>query len=153
MNKEKVISEVNQIIWMLDENDRNKIPENMRSFFKKNSTTEESYKLDKNILLKEQNLSEETLDIITFLYSYVDGKYWSQLESQRVQNMFDNHELKEFNEQYNYDDLFKNRRTEIIVENTEEKALTIYEALPFYKRILIKIKAFFMRDNETNEKK
>ena len=71
MNKEKVISEVNQIICMLEEDEIAKIPKKIVDFFKKNSVDKAEYKLDKNKLLEEQNLSEETLDMLTFIYSYI----------------------------------------------------------------------------------
>jgi len=130
MNKEKVISEVNQIINMLDENDINKIPRSLVAFFKNNAINEEKYKLNKNILLEEQNLSEETLDLISFLYSYVDGSYLSQQK---------NNEGHQISKNY-YDDIFKNKREDNVINNNEEKSMIEYEEFPLYKKIFMKIK-------------
>jgi len=72
MNREKVISEVNQVIHMLEEEDIAKIPKKVVAFFRKKAVDKEEYKLDKEKLLEEQNLSYETLDILTYIYSYIE---------------------------------------------------------------------------------
>ena len=71
MNKEKVISQVNQIINMLEKEDIDRIPKNVVRFFNEKAINKEEYMLNPNIPLKDQRLLDETLDILVYIYSYI----------------------------------------------------------------------------------
>ena len=63
----KTYAEVDAFINLLDEYDRNKIPQKLRNFFKTEKDPNYRKEIDPNVPISEQNLKEETLALIAFL--------------------------------------------------------------------------------------
>ena len=139
----KRLTEVDEVLNYLSEEDLLKIPEDVRQVIKDNKDKEYVWKYDASKKLKEQNLSRDTIIIL----SYLNMEYL--LNEKQKQYM---QELHEFNERkleeeksklYNSDDILKNKHKDIEeVPNTEEQSLIVYKENVFTK-IINKIKNFF----------
>jgi len=142
-------SEVDEFLSLLSENLRNEIPRKLRDFFKEEKDNSYVKNIDKNIPIKEQNLKEETLAIIAML----NLQYWckDEEEKNRLQRIYNENEKKyqeQLREQYNPDDLFKNRTSDTIQETetiNENVAMVEYKESAF-KRFISKIKSIFSRN-------
>lgn len=99
--------------------------------------------IDTEKTLDEQNISEETKNmLIVFKYNY-----WStEGEKQMIYDKLDENEMKyqqELREKYNYENIFKNKSTQV---NVAEKNVTMIEYKePIFKSILNRIKSIFKR--------
>ncbi len=142
-------SEVDEFLSLLSENLRNEIPRKLRDFFKEEKDNSYVKNIDKNIPIKEQNLKEETLAIIAML----NLQYWckDEEEKNRLQRIYNENEKKyqeQLREQYNPDNLFKNRTSETIQETetiNKNVAMVEYKESAF-KRFINKIKSIFSRN-------
>ena len=63
----KTYAEVDNFIELLDEYDRNKIPQKLRDFFKREKDSYYAKRIDPNVSIEKQELRQETLAIIAFL--------------------------------------------------------------------------------------
>jgi len=61
------VSEVNQIIMLLSERDKEKIPLSFRNFIKSEASPHFGQKIVTNIALKEQNISDGAKEILCFI--------------------------------------------------------------------------------------
>ena len=137
-------SEVDEFLSLLSENLRNEIPRKLRDFFKEEKDNSYVKNIDKNIPIKEQNLKEETLAIIAML----NLQYWckNEEEKNRLQRIYNENEKKyqeQLKEQYNPDNLFKNRTSDAIQETetlNENVAMVEYKE-NIIKRFINKIKS------------
>ena len=99
--------------------------------------------IDTEKTLDEQNISEETKNmLIVFKYNY-----WStEGEKQMIYDKLDENEMKyqqELREKYNYENIFKNKSTQV---NVAEKNVGMIEYKePIFKSILNRIKSIFKR--------
>lgn len=99
--------------------------------------------IDTEKKLDEQNISEETKNmLIVFKYNY-----WStEGEKQMIYDKLDENEMKyqqELREKYNYENIFKNKSTQV---NVAEKNVAMIEYKePIFKSILNRIKSIFKR--------
>ena len=99
--------------------------------------------IDTEKTLDEQNISEETKNmLIVFKYNY-----WStEGEKQMIYDKLDENEMKyqqELREKYNYENIFKNKSTQV---NVAEKNVAMIEYKePILKSILNRIKSIFKR--------
>ena len=99
--------------------------------------------IDTEKKLDEQNISEETKHmLIVFKYNY-----WStEGEKQMIYDKLDENEMKyqqELREKYNYENIFKNKSTQV---NVAEKNVAMIEYKePIFKSILNRIKSIFKR--------
>lgn len=140
-------AEVNEIIKLLGIKYSGKIPSELIEFFEKEKEKAKDYifTINPNIPIKEQNLKEETLAIIAFL----NLKYWceDENEKQRLKEVYKKNEEKYqimLQEKYNPDNLFKKKvdKTNTESSNTETQMIC-YKPLPFYKKIINKIRLIF----------
>lgn len=95
----------------------------------------------------------ENIDTIS-IFSYLYVKYLcdDKEEKEWLISKYKDNEIKyqkELAEKYSVDNLFKNKKTETIIEKIVGTEMTIYQELPIYKRIFIKIKEFFTRNNRS----
>lgn len=110
-----------------------------------NHFSDSKYYIDINTekTLDEQNISEETKNmLIVFKYNY-----WStEGEKQMIYDKLDENEMKyqqELREKYNYENIFKNKSTQV---NVAEKNVAMIEYKePIFKSILNRIKSIFKR--------
>ncbi len=135
-------SEVLEILKHISKEEYNKIPQNMIKTFKVNASTENDFKYNPNKTLQEQNVSETTRTIIAILFR----DYWASKEQREKISSVQNIEREKYRqEQYNPNNLFKNKRKiEIKDENvqTENVAMIEYKE-PLLIRFLNKIKRLF----------
>lgn len=144
INTRKAYSEIDEFLGLLSEEQRNKIPQKLREFFKEEKDQEYKKGINPNFAIKEQDLKEETLGIIALL----NLQYWceDENEKQRLKEVYAKNE-KAYQEMlqvaFNPDDIFK-RKTQTIEkkqEVVENKQMVVYKE-PIIKRIFDSIMKF-----------
>ena len=75
----QVYAEIDTFLEMLTEENREKIPQKLRGFFKKERAKNMQIKIDSNIPIAEQSLKNETLALIAFLNMH----YWCEDEEEK----------------------------------------------------------------------
>ena len=139
-------SEINEIINMLEDEDKNKVPENIRNFFKEEKNNDYIPKIDPTKPLIEQNLKRETIILLTIL----NLNYWceNEVEKQKWWNELEKNqkESEELEEKYKVDNLFKKKNN---IGTAKEKELQIvkYKKENIVKKILNRIMIFFRRES------
>lgn len=102
-------SEVTEIINLLDEDDRKKIPLNLRKYFEKERDKKYNKTIDLSVSMKEQGLKRETIAIIAMLnLNYICN---DKSEREKLQKKYGENEKKyqdELSKKYNIKDIFKN---------------------------------------------
>lgn len=136
-------SEVNEIINLLDKEDREKVPLKLRKYFENERKKEYSKNIDLRVPINQQNLKRETIAIITML----NLKYICSNEGERVRlkKQYKENEQKyqkELSEKYNIDNLFK-----IDEEDKSEKSeeLVVIKKESFFKKVANFIKKIFRK--------
>lgn len=123
-------------------NDLKLMNESMIIYLKKLGQSIERNEIIKNILQDETGFKSLTKDDMYIVLEDIGIKEKSKNEIYEGLSIEYQQKIREH---YNPDNLFKNRKTQDIIENTEEKSMTVYEEMPLFKRILIKIKEFFIK--------
>lgn len=145
LNTRQAYSEVAEFLSLLSDEQRNKIPEKLREFFKREKDKEYVKNINTSIPIKDQKLKEETLAIIALL----NLQYWckDEEEKKRLQAIYAHNEQeyqKMLYEVYNPKDIFKKKEETIIENNNEIKKdmqLVKYKE-PIFKKIINKIMFF-----------
>lgn len=138
LSQRKAYSEVDEFLNMLNSDYRNRIPSELREFFKKEK--DESYvkKIDPYMSIESQNLMEEALTIILWL----NLEYWANPEEKELlEKIYENNQKiyeEEQREKYSVDKLFDNKKT----ENTQ---MIINKKDNFFIRLIKKIKSIFKK--------
>ena len=114
-------AEVDNFIECLDLYNKNKIPESIRKYFKKEKSNNYNKIIVVNQPIKNQNLKDETLAIIAML----NLKYWcdDEEEKKRLMTIYSENEKKyqnELKEKYNIEKIFEERNNKKL-ENYQEK--------------------------------
>jgi len=137
-------AEVDEILKLLEDDYIDKVPENVKRFFKEERDNNYEPKIDVDIPLNEQNLKRETMVLLAILKL----NYWCKDETEKKAflNELDENE-REYNEKYNPDNVFKNKNRNKVEEFKEEnsKLLVEYKEKNIIYKILEKIKSFFKR--------
>ena len=144
----KRLVEVDEVLKYLSEEDLSKIPEDIRQAIKENKDKEYVWKYDDTKPLKDQNISRDTI----ILLSYLNMEYLlNEEQKELMQKIHDFNERKSEEakaEKFRVDDLFKeNEPTQEKVEqrtNIQEQSLVEYKE-NFLKRLINKIKIFLKR--------
>jgi len=142
-------SEVTEIINLLDEDDRKKIPLNLRKYFEKERDKKYNKTIDLSVSMKKQGLKRETIAIIAMLnLNYICN---DKIQKEKLQKKYCENERKyqdELSKKYNINDIFKSSIEE---ENTddldniqEEKALIVKKE-KFLSKVIRFIKKIFKR--------
>ena len=104
-------SEIFEILSLMEDEDKERVPQEVRDFFEEQRMKEYKPKIRTDIPLTEQNLKRETVVLLTILII----NYWcdSEEEKQSFINELEKNEKikKELAEKYNSDSLFKNKKT------------------------------------------
>ena len=141
----KAYTEVIEILKYVPEEDLKKIPEEKLEFYKKNMDSEYDYKINPNKEFEEQEMSDTTKAILANIFR----DYWAtpyQKERIEAKEKYDLEKLEEEKmEKYNPDNLFKDRKKETIIENTNLPVEIKKET--FFKRLISFIKGFFNKTN------
>ena len=140
-------SEVYEIISLMPEEYKRKIPKKVIAFFKNNRRLDYKVNIDKNNLFDKSKLKAKTLTIIAML----NIKYWcpnEKIKKQLVEqyNKNENAHQKELEEKYNLDNIFKNRNS-ISTPIVDNMQLTVYKKQKWYQKILKNILNIFKRKN------
>lgn len=146
----KAYTEVYEILNHLDEDELSKIPKEKIDFFKENRDKEYKFKIDTTIDLNQQEFSRKTYAIIISLFKEYIATEIQKDEINRLLRY--NQEIieEEKREQYNPDDIFKNRRKENTnVEERTELSLEVREEKLFQKLINY-IKSWFIKIKKNN---
>lgn len=143
-NTKDAYVEVLSIIDLLEENQKNKIPKNLKDFFEDNKNQNYQANIVPDIPLEEQDLLQETIDILAMLKL----NYWcTNEEKEELLNLLNENEKKyqeELVEKYNPDNLFK-KREETKVVLSEEGSLIEYKKYTLFDKIKIFIKNIFRK--------
>lgn len=125
-----------------------KIPQKLLDLIKGFSNTKYFIEVDTTKPLEEQNISEETKNmLIVFKYNYWSSEDEKQRIIEKLSENENNYQVK-LREKYNPDDIFKNRNR-IIPEETqksEETRMTIVQEEKWYQKIFSLIKNIFHRN-------
>lgn len=143
-NTKDAYVEVLSIIDLLEENQKNKIPKNLKDFFEDNKNQNYQANIVPDIPLEEQDLLQETIDILAMLKL----NYWcTNEEKEELLDLLNENEKKyqeELVEKYNPDNLFK-KREETKVVLSEEGSLIEYKKYTLFDKIKIFIKNIFRK--------
>lgn len=141
-----VYAEVIEVLDNMSLEDRNKIPQKVYEFFKKKSSEDYVKHLNNNISLYNQDIREDTKEILAILLT----NYWCKTEEEKNQllKLFRDNELKyqeELREKYNPDDIFKkrNKENEIKEISIQNKVALVEYKESILKKIIHKIKNIF----------
>lgn len=131
----EIYSEVYEILNLMGDRFINKLPNKLFDLIKNERLETYNPKYDLELPLEEQRIKEETIDIIALLYL----NYWCESEDEKneLNKIFQENEeiyIKELNEKYNIDNLFKNKQIE------KNEILPIEYKRSFFRMIIDKIK-------------
>lgn len=118
-------AEIDSFIELLPKEEKEKIPSKLKQYFKAEKDKETTKKLSMDIPIEEQNLQEETWNLIAMVYlKYLCG---DEKEKKELEQIYDENEKKyreEMKEKYNPEKILENRGKKNIVQQ-EEKNLPI----------------------------
>ena len=148
MNSSLAYSEVYEILNLLEDEYKNKVPEKVIEFFERERDEKYNPIIEIDVPLDKQNLKRETMVLLAIL----NMNYWcdNEDEKQEMLKSFNENEAskklkeKELAEKYNSDNLFKKNE---IHEVIEEVAMVEYKEPNFIQKIISKIKSLFRRSN------
>lgn len=142
--------EVDYIIELLSDYEKNKIPKKLRDFFKREKYANYEKNININNIIENKALKKETLALVAFLnikYICEDEK-----ERQRLRNVYSKNEIayqEQLREKYNPDNLFKNKLSNVAHDNFENSnkntALIEIKEKSFWQKIIDKIKYLFIK--------
>lgn len=131
--------EIDEILSYLNEDELEKIPEEVRNYIKENKSTDYIWEYNEDKPLEEQNISRETLALL----SYLNMKYLLNEQQRKVMEQIHKYNESKIESEkaakYQTEDLFKKTNYEIQEDNTE---MVVYKE-NILKKILNKIKSFF----------
>ena len=135
INTREAYAEVDNFIECLDSYDKNKVPESIRKYFKKEKSKNYNKIIDVNQPIKNQNLKDETLAIIAML----NLKYWcdDEEEKKRLMTIYSENEKKyqnELKEKYDIEKIFEERNNKKL-ENYQEKNLSKIKKESFWDKL------------------
>ena len=144
INTRKAYSEIDEFLGLLSDEQRNKIPQKLREFFKEEKDANYIKGINPQVPIKKQELKEETLGIIALL----NLQYWceDENEKQRLKEVYAKNEQvyqEMLQVAFNPDDIFK-KKTQTIEKEQEEvenKQMVVYKE-PIIKRIFDSILRF-----------
>lgn len=140
INTRQAYSEVDEFLGLISNENRNKIPQKLREFFKEEKDSNYVKGINPKVSIKNQELKEETLGIIALL----NLQYWCQdeKEKQRLKEVYEKNE-KEYQEQlriqFNLNEIFKKK------ENIKECVAIVEYKESIIRKIINKIKNIFFR--------
>ena len=143
----KAFSEVDTLLGLIREGNRNKVPQNIRDLFQKEKDNQYIKRIEPNVPIKNQNLKRETLAIMAFLnlkYICDDDK-----EKQRLLRVYKDNEKRyqdEMSAKLNH--LNERRNEEVASSAKEAEAENIKQPnelikVGFFQKIINKIKSIF----------
>lgn len=143
-------AEIDEILNLLEDKYREKVPEKVRTFFKEEKMFDYKPTIDVNTPLIQQNLKRETIVLLAIL----NINYWCENEEEKqffLNELAKNEdEKKKLEEKYNPDNLFKNKNNNDIsidkIVEPQNISMVEYKKQGIFKRILDKITRFFKKN-------
>ena len=138
-------AQIVSFINLLPEKEKNKIPNNLIEFFYNEKDKGEINKLSLDIPIEEQNLKDETWNLIALLYlKYLCEDKNEKKELEKIYAENDRKYMKEIKEKYDPENIFKEREKRRNKEKdmVKEKQENLPIELP-KENIIQKIKRFF----------
>ena len=143
-NRKNAYAEVYTILQELNEEEYNKIPPEVIKTIEANRNEEYEYELDDELELKDQPMLSETKAILFNLFRDYLATPEQKAKIIRMQNEArQKNELKK-QQMYNID-VFANKPKENLTENNNETMQIVKYKENFFKKILNKIKSFFIK--------
>lgn len=143
----RAYKEVFEIIRCFPEKEYNKIPKEKIEFYEKNMDMEYNFTINPTIDLSEQNISKEANAIIVSLYQ---DYFATEEQKQKIKEILELNEkkaeLKKI-ENYNPDDLFKNKKEDVKnneQENSDENINEVY-LVEYKENFFTKFKNFILK--------
>ena len=140
MTTRQAYSELDSLLELLNEEDRNKIPSHLREYFKREKDANYTKDIKIDIPISEQNLKKETLNLIALL----DMQYWSDEARKK--------ELEQYYKGKNkkYSDELQEQLKNLNNRHTSMEDIEISQAMPcvsesLWQRVINKIKKLFKR--------
>ena len=134
-------SEIYEILNLMEDEDKERVPQEVRDFFEEQRMKEYKPKIRTDIPLTEQNLRRETVVLLTILVI----NYWCDSEEEKqsfIDELEKNEKIKmKLQEKYNPDNLFKNRRKtkeDVVMEQVEN-----VEMIQYKENLFTKLKKWF----------
>ena len=147
-NYHKAYKEVIEILKYLPKESVNKIPKTIIETFEKKQKKDYVFNIDINKTFEEQNLLEETKDILAIIFR----DYWAtpyQREKIQEKEKYERQKIEEEKlKKYNPKNIFKNKKN-IIEKNEENKNLPIQiKKQKFYEKLINFFKNLFHIKNK-----
>lgn len=131
-------SEVYEILNLLENEYRKRIPQKIIDFFEEERIKEYKPEIKVNVPLTEQNLKRETLVLLAIL----NINYWCDTEEEKqefVNELAENEKKKkELKQKYNPDNLFKNKKKEkeeIVIEQINNVDMIVYKESNIFTKL------------------
>lgn len=145
INTRNAYAEVDNFIECLDSYNKNKVPDDIREYFKREKSKNYDKMIDVNQPIKNQNLKDETLAIIAML----NLKYWcdDEEEKKRLMTIYSENEKKyqnELNEKYDIERVFKDRNSKKELNFQDERVPDIKRE-SFFSELKNRILNFFKK--------
>lgn len=140
INTRQAYSEVDEFLGLISNENRNKLPQKLRDFFKEEKDINYIKGINPNVPIKNQELKEETLGIIALL----NLQYWceDENEKERLKEVYAKNE-KIYQEhlqiQFNPNEIFKKK------EHIKENVAVVEYKESIIKKFIKKIKNLFFR--------
>lgn len=143
-------AEVDEILNLLENEYRERVPEKVRNFFKEAKMQDYKPNIEIGKPLTEQSLRRETMVLLAIL----NINYWCDSEREKQEFLDEmaknDQEKQELEEKFNPDNLFKNKNNnDVSTDNINEKqnaSLVEYKKQGIFKRILEKIARLFKKN-------
>lgn len=133
-------SEIYEVLNLMEDEDRERVPQEVRDFFEEQRMKKYKPKIRTDIPLTEQNLRRETVVLLTILVI----NYWCDSEEEKqsfIDELEKNEKIKMGLQEYNPDNLFKNRRKtkeDVVMEQVEN-----VEMIQYKENLFTKLKKWF----------
>lgn len=136
--------QVSEIVNYLSPELRNKIPKNLIMYLEQNKSKNYIWNLDKTKSLKDQELLNNTKEILTMIYKdyLCDEKEKLEIEKVLIDNEINYQKV--LSKKYNPDVFSKKNKVSIDTEKTANVELLKYEE-SFFKKVINKIKSIFKK--------
>lgn len=139
-------AEIDEILNLLEDKYRDKVPEKVRAFFKEEKMVDYKPTIDVNTPLIQQNLKRETIVLLAIL----NLNYWCDTSEEKQEILdelsMNEKEKQKLLEEYNPDNLFKKRpeeKQEFV--HTEELSVVEYKKPNFIQKLLNIIARLFKK--------
>ena len=143
-NRKNAYAEVYTILQELNEEEYNKIPPKVIKTIEANRNEEYEYELDDELDLKDQPMLPETKAILFNLFRDYLATPEQKAKIIRMQN--EARQKNELKKQQMYNtDIFANKPKKNLAENSNETMQIVEYKESIFKRILNKIKSFFIK--------